>query len=416
MAGRRDDRREHVAGLRIAMVAACPFPARRGTPLRIQRLAETLTGRGHRVEVFTYDVGDPDPLPFTVHRTGRGRRDEAMPPGPNLRKLLLDPRLASVLARGLAAAPFDLVHAHHVEGLLVALWARRRRCLPVIYDAHTMLGSELPTYGRGPIAATGAWIGRWMDRRLPRLADGVIAVTEDIRDRLVRDGGCRPERVVVAMNGVGVEQFAPPPGITETPGRVIYTGTLAGYQDVDLLLRAFARARAEQPGMSLCLSVSSSFAPFEPMARELGIMDAVEVVEDRFEQLPARLAASAIAALPRTRCDGIPQKLLNYMAAGKAVVASAGSAKVVEHGRTGLVVPDNDVAAFARALSTLAARPELARALGRAAREFVERHCTWQAAAERVESLYALICGQASRPRTAAEGTATPSMADTPGA
>ena len=390
---RRDGGRGHVDGLRIAMVAACPFPARRGTPLRVQRLAETLAARGHHIEVFTYDVGDPDPLPFTLHRTGPLRRGETMPPGPNLRKLLLDPKLAAVLSRRLGEAPFDLVHAHHVEGLLVALWARRHRSLPVVYDAHTMLGSELPTYGHGPIAAVSARAGRWMDRRLPRRADGVVAVTEDIRDRLLAEGGCRPERVVVAMNGVGVAQLAPPPGIEEIPERVIYTGTLAGYQDVDLLLRAFARARAERPEMSLCLSVSSSFAPFEPMARELGIREAIEVVEDRFEDLPVRLAASAIAALPRTRCDGIPQKLLNYMAAGKAVVASAGSAKVLEHGRTGLVVPDGDEAAFAAALVTLASRPELARALGRAARRFVERCCTWTAAAEKVEGLYARICG-----------------------
>ncbi len=415
MVVRRPGRQQPVAGLRIAMVAACPFPARRGTPLRIQRLAETLTRRGHHVEVFTYDVGDADPLPFPVHRTGRQLRREAMPPGPNLRKLLLDPRLAGLLAARLADTPFDLVHAHHVEGLLVALWARRRRPMPVIYDAHTMLGSELPTYGRGPVARTAAWAGRLMDRRLPRLADGVVAVTEDIRERLVAEGGCAPERVVVAMNGVGVEQFAPPPGVAERPGRVIYTGTLAGYQDVDLLLRAFARARAERPEMSLCLSVSSSFAPFEPMARELGIMESIEVVEDRFDTLPARLAASAIAALPRTRCDGIPQKLLNYMAAGKAVVASAGSAKVLEHGRTGLVVPDNDEEAFGKALATLAARPDFAHALGRAARRFVERCCTWGAAAEKVEGLYATVLGFRFEPAAEQEPPLARHVARTPG-
>ncbi|MFO1075557.1 MAG: hypothetical protein U1E17_23225 [Geminicoccaceae bacterium] len=37
--------------LRIGMVAACPLPARRGTPLRIERLAEALAARGHHVEL-----------------------------------------------------------------------------------------------------------------------------------------------------------------------------------------------------------------------------------------------------------------------------------------------------------------------------------------------------------------------------
>ncbi|HFA60328.1 MAG TPA: glycosyltransferase, partial [Rhodospirillales bacterium] len=127
-------------------------------------------------------------------------------------------------------------------------------------------------------------------------------------------------------------------------------------------------------------------------------------------------AASAIAALPRTRCDGIPQKLLNYMAAGKAVVASAGSAKVLEHGRTGLVVPDNDEEAFARALATLVAEPAFARTLGRAAKAFVERHCSWGRAAERVESLYTLLSGRTFRPTGTTEEPVVRPLANSQGA
>jgi hypothetical protein len=41
------------SALRIAMIAACPFPLGRGTPIRIQRQAETLAARGHEVHVVT---------------------------------------------------------------------------------------------------------------------------------------------------------------------------------------------------------------------------------------------------------------------------------------------------------------------------------------------------------------------------
>ena len=60
-------------------------------------------------------------------------------------------------------------------------------------------------------------------------------------------------------------------------------------------------------------------------------------------------------------CDGIPQKLLNYMAAGKGIVCSAGSAKLLEHERTGLIVPNGDVDAFAAAIVRLAADPRVLR-------------------------------------------------------
>ena len=42
---------------RVAMLAACPFPAARGTPIRILRIAEELARRGHDVDVVTYHLG-----------------------------------------------------------------------------------------------------------------------------------------------------------------------------------------------------------------------------------------------------------------------------------------------------------------------------------------------------------------------
>lgn len=391
---------------RIAMVAACPMPARRGTPLRIERLAEALTARGHHVEIITYHVADgPQPLEIPVHRIFRREVYWRMPVGPSLRKLVLyDPALAWKLSRVLTARRFDVIHAHHVEGLLVALPVRLRHRLPLVYDAHTMLSAELPSYGAGLTRSVFGTVGGWLDGVLPRRADHVVAVTSDIRDRLVGTHGLDPDRVSVVTNGVETGCFrvdAPPPredGVV----RLIYTGTLAQYQDVDLLLEAFARARHVRHDLRLCFSVSSSFEPYEAKARRLGVREAIEVLPDRFAELPLRLAASAIAVLPRVSCPGIPQKLLNYMAAGKAIVASAGSAKVLEHERTGLVVPNGDVSGFASALLRLAADPGLAEALGRAARATVEQEFSWDSAAARMEPVYQRLAATARSARDGA--------------
>jgi len=139
------------------------------------------------------------------------------------------------------------------------------------------------------------------------------------------------------------------------------------------------------------MAVSSPFDPYEALAKKLGIRDAIELIPDSFEQLPQQLADSAVAVLPRMHCDGIPQKLLNYMAAGKGIVCSAGSAKLLEHDRTGLIVPNGDVHAFAAAILRLAEDPEFAQELGLAAREYVERNYSWDQAAERLERIYAQV-------------------------
>ncbi len=379
---------------RIAIVAACPMPARRGTPLRIERLAEALWARGHHVELITYHIGDEGrPLDFPVHRIFGRRRFWPMPAGPNARKLFLyDPMLALKLLQVLRAGRFDVIHAHHIEGLLVSLPARARHKLPVVYDAHTLLGPELPSYGPRLSRWLTRTAGSWLDGQLPRAADHVAAVTPEIRDCLIEQYGMRPDQISVVMNGVESENFPvrespPPDGVV----RLIYTGTLAPYQDIDLLLEAFARAHRVRQDLRLCFSVSSSFEPYEEQAERLGIRDAIEVIADGFDELPARLAASSIAVLPRTRCPGIPQKLLNYMAAGKAIVSSAGSAKVIEHERTGLVVPNGDADAFAQALLRLAGSPALVRELGSSARQDVQSSYTWERSAELLERVYAQV-------------------------
>ena len=376
---------------RIAMVAACPMPARRGTPLRIERLAEALIARGHDVELITYHVADgPQPLEMPVHRIFRRQVYWRMPVGPSFRKLALyDPALSWKLSRVLAARRFDVIHAHHVEGLLVALPVRLLRRIPLVYDAHTMLSAELPSYAAGLARSAFGALGGWLDGALPRRADHVVAVTPDIRDRLLQAHGLQPDRVSVVTNGVETASFrvATPPrrdGLI----RLIYTGTLAQYQNIDLLLEAFARVRQVRPDLRLCLSVSSSFEPYEAAARRLGVREAIEVLTDGFSELPLQLAAATIAVLPRVSCPGIPQKLLNYMAAGKAIVASAGSAKVLEHERTGLVVANGDVSGFADAVLRLADDPELGEELGKRAREKVENEFSWENAAERLEPVY----------------------------
>ncbi|MFD0980305.1 glycosyltransferase family 4 protein [Tropicimonas aquimaris] len=375
---------------RITVVAACPFPARRGTPIRVERLTEAFQDLGNDVELVTYHIGqDEYPMAFPIHRVFGELKPGTIAPGPTVAKLMrYDPAMVRLLKRRLLARPPDLIYAHHFEGLLVALAARGRRMVPIVYDAHTMLASELPTYQSGPMKAASCRFGAFLDRALPSRADHVVTVTEDIRTALVERHGFDPDKVTVAMNGVEVDEFAPILRDEVEPNTLVYTGTLSRYQGFGDLLTSFSIARETCPQLRLKVYTNGDFDSLGRQAEALGIRGSIDVEPDTFQDLPDRLARGAIAVLPRSVCDGIPQKLLNYMAAGMPVVAYRGSAKVIEHEANGLVAENGDTEAFAQYILRLVNDPENAERLGANARDKVLGTMNWQAAARTCQGVF----------------------------
>ena len=261
----------------------------------------------------------------------------------------------------------------------------------IIYDAHTTLAGELPHYALGLPGWLKRGIGRLLDRRLPRRADHVIAVSDSIRDTLVGIRATTADRISVIPNGVTWKHFhiaaAPPTGRRT----IIFTGNTSAYQRVDLLLEAFARLHRRQPDVRLMIVTETSFQPYEKLAQRLAVRAAIDLRNAPFSEQPALLAAADVAVNPRVQCDGLPQKLLNYMAAGKAIVSFDGSAVHLEHEHTGLRVPDGDVAAMADAIARLLDNPAFASTLGNAARRQVQRDFSWDSVATRVEAVYSAV-------------------------
>ena len=378
--------------LRIAVVAACPFPAPRGTPIRILRLAEALAHRGHDVSVVTYHLGDrAADLPFQVHRIARVPAYVKTSPGPSVRKIVqLDPMLALKLKSVIDAEPVDVIHAHHYEGLLASSWARPP--CPIVYDAHTTLGSELPAYGRVLPNAAKRWAGGLLDWGLPRRAAHTVAVTPSIRDYLVNIGAVVNENVTVIGNGVELANFEhcdDTHNLDEQNCKVLaYAGNLAPYQRVDLMLEAFACLRRLRQDVRLLIVTDSPFDGYTELADKLGVRDYLDVVSRPFAELPTSLAKAHVVINPRLECAGIPQKLLNYMAAAKPVVSFEGSAVCLRDGETGFRVEDGNVQAMADAANRLLNDAALAARIGNAAREQVREEFSWERAAIATERVY----------------------------
>jgi len=390
----KKDRQIKNKHLRIAMVAACPFPYPRGTPIRILRLAEALSRRGHQVHIITYHHGkgeiDPD---IILHRIPSVPTYQRFEPGPTYQKLLvLDPLLAIKLFKVLKENDIDVIHAHHYEGLLVSVPMRKWAKVPLVYDAHTLCESELPFYKLGLSSKTKKFVGRHIDQWLPRWSDHVISVTRHIRTKLIQDTCLAPAQITVIPNGVESEMFEVKREDLMKIGNgaktLIFTGNLSPYQGIDLLLKAFKEVIAQKPEVCLLIVTSSSFEMYEGLSRELGIRKSIHILPSQADSLPKLLAGADIALNPRTECDGIPQKLLNYMAASKPIVSFEGAAPILEHGKTGWIVENRNIHVFAASVIHLLDDTELARELGENAKTYVTSNFNWDMTAKKTEEVY----------------------------
>ena len=381
--------------LRVVVVAACPFPQPRGTPTRILRLSEALARRGHELHVVTTHLGgDSEGLPFEVHRSARVPTYRRTAAGPSYQKLVVvDPLLGIELLRQVRRLRPQLIHAHHYEGLLLGLLARSVSGVPVVYDAHTLLGQELAYYGLGLSSRIKHGLGTRLDAALPRYADATIAVSREIRNALEPYHRRGPLRVI--GNGVEDVLFEPTDQAeSDDAKRLVYAGGFEAYQRTDLMLDAFTQVLAERP--STRLSVVSSEHPEQLQAEveRRGLTRAVEWVKSDFGELRRQLQRAPVALNPRSECPGLPQKLLNYLASGRAVVSFRGSAAFLEDGVTARIVANGDVGGFARAIVELLDDPAAARALGARGRSFAKEHFSWDHSAALAEEVFEEVLGR----------------------
>jgi glycosyltransferase involved in cell wall biosynthesis len=290
-------------------------------------------------------------------------------------------------ARALAGG-CDLLHAHWIPAGLVALalgpWRRR----PVVV---TVWGSDLALLR---VPALGG-----MARRLLTRAARVVAVSETMARALVALG-LPAERVCVVLTAIdppaapaeGKEELRRALGLPAAHTLALFLGRLSPVKGPDVLLEAVGRLAARHPEATFVFAGDGQLrGPLQEAARRLGVERQVRFVgQVPREDVPAYLTACDLLALP-SRSEGLPHAVLEAMAFGLPVVASAvgGVPEVVQDGVTGALVPPEDPAALADALSPLLAEPDRRQRYAEAARRaFAAREHTWPRVARQLDEIY----------------------------
>lgn len=376
------------------MVAACPFPYPRGTPVRILRMAQTLADSGHEVHVVTYHLGEKtDSYNFFTHRIPNLKFYKKMSPGPTYLKLLVvDLFLTLKLLRLHRQIKFDVIHAHHFEGLLASLPIYIFGDTPVVFDVHTLLNTELHHYDLFVGKSLKKKIGEILDRFLPKLSDHVICVSEQIRKYMKEEANIPPDKISVILNGLEIEKFLNKETMFENQSHnktvLGYAGNLAEYQGFDILLYALNILRKNNPDITLHVYTNDSIEPYQPIIDELGLGTHIRLISTTFQNLPDHLSRTDVLLNPRVDGAGVPIKLYNYMASGRPLVTFAGSSHVVHHGKTGWVVAGDSPQSFADGIFYLLSNKDLAEKIGRNAQTYIKKNFSWHARGEKIIKIY----------------------------
>jgi glycosyltransferase involved in cell wall biosynthesis len=339
--------------------------------------------------------------------------------------LMLPPRPATqplvdaANARGATVVPFEGGHREGFDPFLIARAARvlrrlrpaivhfvlpaPRRCAEVVIGAFlARVPARLATFQLvTPVPVFGAPIGaaRALNRALQfRTLTHGIAVSRGNRRLLVEQYAFPPARLALIPNGVDTERFTarpPDPAVRERWGvpaampLVGIVGRLSRQKGHRALFDAMPGVWRQHPNTHLAVvGVGELEAELRAYAAALDPHERIRFVGQQHD-VPAALAALDVVALP-SLYEGMPFALLEAMAIERAVLATAvdGTAELVHHGQSGLLVQPGDDAALAQGLVRLLGDEALRERLGRAARARVLAHYSQAGMLARTFALY----------------------------
>ncbi len=291
--------------------------------------------------------------------------------------------------RGVADAGGRVIlHTHGYRGDIIGYWAARSTAWRTVSTLHGFTG--------GPLRNR---VYEWLDRRVLRRFDAVIAVAQPIEHRLVHSG-VPAKRVHLVPSG-----FAPQPTLSRDEARLAlgidrdvrcigWVGRLSVEKGPDLFLEALMQPDCAGVQVVL-LGDGPERAALEAAVLASGLGNRVRLL-GRVENA-ARVMPALDALVMSSRTEGTPATLLEAMAAGVPVVTFAvgGIPNVVDE-LSGWPVQPQDVAGLARAVATVLSRPQEAARRAEAARKVVEDRFGLDPWLERIDRIYDKVLGEAS--------------------
>jgi glycosyltransferase involved in cell wall biosynthesis len=300
---------------------------------------------------------------------------------------------------------YDLIHERFNLLALGGAWASKKLGLPFVLEVNADLLEQrkfkgIPERGLRRLFAT------WATRVCFKTAAQIICISPRLKEHLRDKWDVDESKLTVLPCAADVEAFKPNYNSEDVRKRlglstepiVMWIGGFYPWHDLSLLLESFALTLQRRPDARLVLvGDGQTRLAVENTVKKAGMQHAVIMTgKIAHSEMPDMLSIADVAVVPSAPLTagiggtGTPLKLFEYMAAGKAIVATAlnEAAEVIQHGRNGILVEPGDVNAFAEATLKLINNPNERRCLSHNAREQAVKQFSWEHYTRRLEEIY----------------------------
>lgn len=303
------------------------------------------------------------------------------------------------LLRLIGEKKIALVHTNTNTILAGAVAARIAR-VPHIWSVHELVLNP-------------AWIRRPLHYLIPRLSTRVVTVSRAVRDHMLQDAPRFKDRFEFILGGINVEPFvnaggresvrqgwgvSPDELLIGMAGRVTYwKGQSVFAEAAKLILQKYSTVKFVAVGGVFDTEITY-MERFRAQVRELGI-EKNFIIEDFRSDMPSVFAALDVFVLPSTQPEPFGLVVIEAMASGKPVVATApgGPSETVVDGETGYLVPPSNPREIASAVEKLLTDPEKRKLMGEAGRKRACSVFTLPRYVAEFEALYARLLAESRR-------------------
>ncbi len=303
-----------------------------------------------------------------------------------------DLRALAGLFRLMRAWRPEIVHTHTAKAGLLGRLAARAAGVPTV--VHTYHGHVL----RGYFSPAATHVFRWLETRLARATDALVAVSESVKQDLVSLGIAPAGKIRVVPLGLDLAHLAArlprgvlraEAGIPEGAPLVGMVGRLVPIKDVPTFLEAARIVRAKRDDARFALVGDGEERPaLESLCRERGLDGSVTFFGWRRDL--AAVYGDLDVVVNASRNEGTPVALIEALAAARPVVATrvGGTPDLLGGGERGRLVPPGEPEALAEAVLETLDQSEAARRRALAGREHVLARHSSDRLVRDVDALY----------------------------